>query len=316
MRTLGLVLLACWATMVSAQPRVGLLYASSTNMAVRVDAFRSGLAALGYVDGKNVRLDVSFAEGDPSRYAPLAAELVRRKPDVLVSGGPTATRALRTASAVIPIVMTQDNDPLGLGFVESLARPGGNVTGLSSLGAAIASRQLALLKEAIPGLARVAVIGSSNSPANASALEEARRTAQLLSVAVEFLDVRQPDAYEAAFRAAAARRVDAVLLLRSPVAAPGIDRLGAVAIEHRLATMFPHELFVAAGGLMSYSTIVTELDRSAANYVDRILRGAKPAELPVEQPAKFEFVINLRTAQALGLRLPPSVRLKADRLIE
>ena len=311
-----LVALLLWAAAVPAQPRVGLLYASSTNTAVRVDAFRSGLAALGYVDGKNVHLDVSFAEGELSRFAPLAVELVRRKSDVLVSGGLASTRALRAASTTIPIVMTQDNDPVGLGFVASLARPGGNVTGLSSLGATIASKQLALLKEVMPGLARVAVIGSSNSPANSNALAEARRIAPSLAVEIEYLDVLVPDGYEAAFRAAAARRVEAVLLLRSPVAAPRIDRLGALAIEHRLATMFPHEAFVVAGGLMSYSTIVTDLDRRAAGYVDRILRGAKPADLPVEQPAKFELLINLRTAHALGLRIPPSVRLKADRVID
>jgi putative ABC transport system substrate-binding protein len=245
----------------------------------------------------------------------LAAELVRLKVDIVVSGGPTVTRPVKEATTTIPIVMTFDNDPVGSGFVASLARPGGNITGLSTLAPEIGGKQLELLKEVIPKLSRVAVFGTSTAPGNAQSLKEIELVAKAFGVQRQYLDVKDHKDIETAFQAARKGRADAVLVLISPVIFSQRKQLVDLAVESRLPAIYPWPEFVEDVGLMSYGVRVTDLDRHAATYVDKILKGAKPADLPVEQPTKFEFIINLKTAKQIGLTIPPNVLARADRVI-
>ncbi len=297
-------------------PRVGFLAASTgSGESSRPAAVKEGLRELGYVEGKNIVIEWRQAEGKLDRLAAFADELVRLKVDVILSAGSTATRAARKATTTIPIVMTQDNDPVGSGFIASLARPGGNITGLSTLRPEISGKRLELLKEIVPGLARVAVLGTSGNPGNAEGLKETELAAAALKVQIQYLDVTGLKDIENAFRDARTERADAVLVLGGPVFNVKPKELAEHAAKSRLPTVYVRQNFVIAGGLMSYGVNLGDLQRRAATYVDKILKGAKPADLPVEQPTKFELVINLKTAKQIGLTIPPNVLARADKVI-
>jgi ABC-type uncharacterized transport system substrate-binding protein len=298
-------------------PRIG--YLGGTTAAAyagRIEAFRQGLRELGYVEGNNLVIERRFAEGKPDRLSELAAELVRLKVDIIVSAGPTVTRQLKEATSTIPILMTNEGDPVGSGFVASLARPGGNITGLSSLAPELSGKRLEVLKETIPKLSRVAVLGNSTEPANAQSLREVELAAAAFEVKLQYLDILSPQDIEIAFRAASKERADAVLiLLAGGIATAHRKEIVELALKSRLPAIYNSAEFVEAGGLMSYSTSLTDLSARAAVYVDKILKGRTPADLPVEQPTKFELVINLKTAQQIGVRIPPNVLARADRVI-
>src|SRR5207244_2091724 len=273
--------------------RIGYLYAVSLAVnAAPVEAFRQGLRKLGYVEGKNIFIEWRSADGKLDRLPALAAELVHLKVDIIVTGGRSATRAAKDATSTIPIVMTQDSDPVANGFVASLARPGGNITGLSTLAPELSGKQLELMKEIIPKLSRVAVFGSSTSPGNAQSLREVELAAGAFGVKLQYLDVLGAKDIETAFRAASKGRADAVLVLLSPVVISHRTQLVEIALKSRLPAIYPRPEFVEDGGLMSYATSFADLSRRAATYVDKILKGAKPADLPVQQPTKFELIIN------------------------
>ena len=297
-------------------PRVGYLApASLSALAARTEAFRQGLRDLGYVEGKNIVIEWRSAEGKLDRLPALAAELVRLKVDVIVTTGPTGTRPAKEATSTIPIVMAQDIDPVGTGFVTSLARPGGNITGLASLVPEISGKQLELLKEILPRLSRVAVLWASSNPANAQVLREMERTAETLGLKLQSLDILGVKDIQTAFRVANKGRADAVLVLQNGVALSHRKELAELAISSRLPAMYPRLQFVEDGGLMSYGASFADMDRRAATYVDKILKGAKPADLPVEQPTKFELIINLKSAKQIGLTIPPNVLARADKVI-
>jgi putative ABC transport system substrate-binding protein len=298
--------------------RVGFLSAvsaSTITIVGRMEAFRQGLRELGYVEGKNILIDYRYADGKQDRLKELAADLVRLKVDVIVSGGPTATRPAKEATATIPIVMGFDNDPVGAGFVASLSRPGRNITGLSTLHPEISGKQLEILKEINPKLARVAVLGNWTQPGNTEALKEVKSAAGTLGLELQHLEIRTAGDIEPAFREASQRRADAVLVLANPVVINQQAQFIRLAAKNRLAAVYSQPEFVDAGGLLSYTASFSDLFRRAATYVDKILKGANPAELPVEQPRKFEFVINLQTAKQIGLIIPPNVLARADRVI-
>jgi putative ABC transport system substrate-binding protein len=282
----------------------------------RIEALRQGLHELGYVEGKNIVIEWRSAEGKLDRVPALAAELVRLKVDVIVTGGATDTRAAKEATNTIPIVMAQDSDPVGSGFVASLARPGGNITGLSTLAPEVSGKRLELLKEIIPKLSRVAVLGISTRPGNAQSLKEVELAAGALKVKLQFLDVLDPKDIEAAFRAASKGRAEAVLVLQSPFFNSQRKQLVDLAIKSRLPATYPQTEYTEAGGLMYYGANTPDLFRRAATYVDKILKGTKPADIPVEQPRKFELIVNLKAAKQIGLTIPPNVLVRADRVIK
>jgi ABC-type uncharacterized transport system substrate-binding protein len=298
-------------------PRIGFLAAVSHSAnSVRFEAFRQGLRELGYVEGKNIFIEWRYAEGKLDRLPALAAELVRLKVDVIVSGGSTATRPAKEATNTIPIVMAQDTDPVGNGFVASLARPGGNITGLATLAPELSGKQLELMKEIVPKLWRVAVLGTSSRSGNAQSLKETELAAGALGVKLQYLDILSPKDIETAFQAASKGRADAVLVLTSPFATSQRTNFTGLAAKNRLPAVYDRAEFVEDGGLMTYSVSSTDLFRRAAVYVDKIIKGAKPAELPVEQPKKFELIINLKAAKQIGLTIPPNVLVRADRVIK
>jgi putative tryptophan/tyrosine transport system substrate-binding protein len=299
-------------------PRIGYLGATSLSASLdRTEAFRQGLRELGYVEGKNIVIEWRYAEGKLDRLPALAAELVRLKVDIIVTSGPIPTRAAKEATVTIPIVMAQDSDPVANGFVASLARPGGNLTGLSTLRPELSGKQLELLQEIIPKLSRVAVLGTSAHPGNAQSLKEVELAAKAFGVKLQHLDVLDLKDIETAFRAASKGRVDAVLfLVAGGVATDHRTSIIDLAVKSRLPTMYPQNTYVEDGGLMSYGVSFTDLDRRAATYVDKILKGRKPADLPVEQPKKFELTINLKAAKQIGLTIPPNVLARADKVIK
>jgi ABC-type uncharacterized transport system substrate-binding protein len=297
-------------------PRIGFLITSSpSTIAPRIDAFRQGLRELGYVEGKNIVIERRHADGKSDRLPALAVELVNLKVDVIVTSGPTATRPAKEATSSIPIVMTFDDDPVGSGFVASLARPGGNITGLSTLSPEISGKQLELLKEIVPRLGRVAVIGTSTRQGTAQTLKEMELAAGAFGAKLQYLDIQSPKDIETAFRVASKERADAVLVLQSPVLYSQRAQIADLALKSRLPAISSRREFVEDGGLMSYGVSTFDLDRRAAAYVDKILKGAKPAEIPVEQPKKFEFIINLKAAKEIGLTIPPNVLARADKVI-
>ena len=297
-------------------PRIGFLGATSASTnAARMEAFRLGLRELGYTAGKNVVIEYRWAEGKSERLPDLAAELVRVKVDVIVTAGPAATRPAQQATSTIPIVMAFDNDPVGSGFIASLARPGGNITGLSALAPELSGKRLELLKEVARKVSRVAVFGTSTQPGVAQALKETELAAAALKVELQNLNVLEPKDIESAFRAANKGRADAVLVLTSPVIFSQRTQISDLGARNHLPAIFPQSEFVEDGGLMSYAPNYADLFRRAATYVDKILKGTKPADLPVEQPTKFEFVINLNAAKQIGLTIPPNVLARADRVI-
>jgi ABC-type uncharacterized transport system substrate-binding protein len=298
-------------------PRIGFLVAASPSaFSARNEAFRQGLRELGYIEGKNIVIDWRYAEGRLDRLPDLAAELVGLNVDIIITAGPTDTKAAKKATKTIPIVMGFDTDPVGNGFVTSLARPGGNITGLSSLAPELSGKQLELLKEIVPKLSRLAVLGTSTNPGNAQQLREMELAAKAFGVKFQYLDVLNPKDVETAFRAASKGRAEAVLVLGSPVLISHRTQVADLAVKSRLPAIYNVAEWVEAGGLMTYSTSFTDLYRRAATYVDKILKGAKPADLPVEQPTKFEFIINLKTAKQIGLTIPPNVLARADKVIK
>ena len=276
-------------------------------------AFSQGLRDLGYVEGKNLVIIYPSAE---KTSAASAAELVHLKVDVIVTGGATVTRAAKEATSTIPIVFLQDPDPVGNGLVTSLARPAGNITGLSSMTVDLTGKRLALLREVLPKLSRLAVLGQSANAANGIQLRETERTAETLGVQLQYLDILSVKDVETAFREASKERAEAVFVFSGPVFNPQPTLLVQYAAKSRLPAAYPRSEFVEQGGLMSYGVNRADLDRRAATYVDRILKGAKPADLPVEQPKKFELVINLKAAKQIGLTIPPNVLARADRVIK
>jgi putative ABC transport system substrate-binding protein len=297
-------------------PRIGFLSAlSSSSMSARTEAFRQGLRDFGYVEGRNIVIESRYAEGKLDRLPALAAELVRLKVDIIVTAGGQATRAAKEATPTIPIVMTNDPDPVGSGFVASLARPGGNITGLSTVAPELSGKRLELLREVLPKLSRVAIVGTSTQPGHAQAIKELELAAKSFNVQIQYLDVLDKP-IETAFRAAAKARADGILTLTSPILTSQRGQLADLAVKNRIPAIYNDIQFVEAGGLIFYGVSFLDLDRRAATYVDKILKGAKPADLPVEQPTKFEFVVNLKAAKQMGLTIPPNVLARADKVIK
>lgn len=314
------VLLGC---LVSAQaqqnqvPRIGFVSASSeSGISERTLAFREGLRELGYVDGKNVRVEYRWTDGDLNRLPKVIAEMARLKVNVIVAAGPAVTRSVKRAAVKIPVVMAFDHDPVGSGFVASLARPGGNITGFSTLAPQTSGKQVEILKDVMPGLSRVAVLSDATVPGNAQALQEVERVAGKFGLQVEQFEVRASKDFAALFQAVIDSRAQAIVLLTSPVATAQRARFVELANKARLPTMYYGSEFVEEGGLMTYSASIPDLFRRASLYVDKILKGAKPENLPVEQPVKFEFWVNLTTAKQIGLHLRPEVLARADRVIQ
>jgi len=296
--------------------RIGLLAAGSpATSPAREAAFRQGLRELGYVEGKNIVIDHRNAEGKIDRLPTLGAELVRLKVDVIVTAGGISTRSAKNATVTIPIVMTQDIDPVQNGFVASLARPGGNITGLSTLSPEISGKQMELLKEIVPKITRVAVFGTTTNPGTEEALKATELAAAAFKIQLQYLDVVGSKDIDQAFQSSSKTRVDAVLVLISSVLNGRRTQVVNLAVKNRLPAIYPFPEFVEVGGLMSYGVSFADLWRRAATYVDKILKGAKPAELPVEQPTKFEFVVNLKAANQIGVTIPPNVLARADRVI-
>ena len=297
-------------------PRIGYqLDSPASAVAARIEGFRQGLRELGYIEGKNIIIEFRSSEGSAERRSEIAADLVRMKVDVLVSAGPSVTRALREATSTIPIVMGQDTDPVGSGFVASLARPGGNITGLSALSPEMSGKQLEIMKEIMPKLARVAVIGNSANPGDAQALRETVLAAGAYEIYLRYLDVQEPKDIAPVLRAAAKGRAEALMVLGNPVLNLQRQQVVELVTKLKLPAAYARPEYIEAGGLMTYGTNYPELFRRAATYVDKILKGAKPADLPVEQPKKFEFIINLKAAKQIGLTIPPVYWRRADRVI-
>jgi putative ABC transport system substrate-binding protein len=298
-------------------PRIGLLFSvSASSAADRIEAFRQGLRELGYVEGNNILLEYRYAESKLDRLPALAGELVRLSVDVIVTSNSGPTRPAKAATVTTPIVMARDIDPVGNGFVASLARPGGNITGLSSLAPEISGKHVELLKEIVPRLLRLAVLGTSTTPGNAQVIREIETAAGAFGVTAQYLDVLTVKDIEPAFRAAGKRRADAILVLGSGIYASHRKQVVDLTVKNRLPAIFRSREYMEDGGLMCYGVNPFDLDRRAATYVDKILKGAKPADLPVEQPTKFEFIINLKAAKQIGLTIPPNVLVRADKVIK
>ena len=318
-----LVLGASLAT-AAAQPRekvvrVGYLSPGSPSDPVRLrrfEAFRLGLRQLGYVEGQNIEIESRWAEGNYDRYPALAADLVRVKPNVIVTVGGAATQAVQQVTRTIPIVMSTVLDPVGSRLVTNLARPEGNITGLSLMGPDIVGKQLQLLKEMIPSVSRVAVLWNPANPGSAPQLQEAEVAGRVLKMQLQALEARTPQEIDRTFAAMTRERVGAVMILADAIFTNQRRQIAELATRQRLPSVYGVREYAEAGGLMDYSVDSFDLERRAAIYVDKILKGARPADLPVEQPTKFELVINLKTAKALGLKIPPSLLQRADRTIE
>ncbi len=315
----GAVLLAVALLAEAQQPkkvsRIGFLAATPSGSSDRTETFRQGLRELGYVEGKNIVIEYRRAEGQFERLPDLAAELVHLKVDVIVASGAASTRRAKEATATIPIVMASDNDPVGSGFVASLGHPGGNITGLSQMAPDLAGKRLELLKEIVPRLSRLVVLGELNNPGNAQTLKETELAAVGFGVHLQVLDVRDPKDIENGFQAASKGHADAVLVLGGPVATSQRGHIAELAAKSRLPAIYPQSDYMDAGGLMFYGPSISDLFHRAATYVDKILKGAKPADLPVEQPTKFELIINLKAAKQIGLKIPPNVLVRADKVI-
>ena len=299
-------------------PRVGFLGPRTrSNDAGLVDAFLQGLRDLGWVEGKTIVIEYRWAEGRSDRLPDLAAELVRLKVDVIFAGNTSGAVAAKNATGTIPIVMASGGDPVGLGLVESLARPGGNVTGLSfSVGTDIVGKWLELLKETVPKVRRVAVLSNPANPSHALAIESVIVAARAVGVQLQLLGASGPNQFDNAFAAMARERAGALLVVLDPFFGFHRARLSDLAAKSRLPAMYGSREFPEAGGLMSYGANFRHSFHRSATYVDKILKGAKPADLPIEQPAEFELVINLKTAKLLGLTVPPAVLLRADQVIQ
>ncbi len=274
------------------------------------------LRELGWIEGKNVAFEYRYAENRPDRLPELAAELVHFKVDVIVAAGTLAPLAAKQATTTIPIVMSAAGDPLGSGLVASLAQPGGNVTGLSLMVPDIGGKRLELLKELLPGISRVAVLWDGANPYPAHVFRETEAAARTLGIEVQSLEVRGPGDFNPVFEAARLQHPDALITVEDPLTADHRKQIVDFAATNRLPAIHGIREFVEVGGLMAYGASLSDLFRRAAGYVDKILRGTKPADLPIQQPTKFELVINIKTAKALGLTVPPSLLARADEVIE
>jgi putative ABC transport system substrate-binding protein len=298
-------------------PRIGYAMSRAASEDQRVlDAARQGLRELGYVEGQNIALEVRWAEGRYERFPELVAELVRLKVDVLVAATTPGALAAKNATRTIPVVMLAVGDPVGSGLVASLARPGGNLTGLSLLNTEVHGKRLELLKQALPGISRVAVLTNPGNPIHAVFWKETHAAAQTLGVQLQPVKLRGPEDFDEALAATARGRAEALLAFDDSLTLAYRTRLVPLVAKARLPAMYGFREFPEAGGLMSYGTNNLDQYRRAATFVDKILKGAKPADLPVEQPTKFELVVNLKAAKALGLAIPPSVLARADDVIE
>jgi ABC-type uncharacterized transport system substrate-binding protein len=294
--------------------RIGILVPGSTSP--QIHAFREGLRDLGYVEGQNLAIEYRSAEDRLERLAGLAAELVTLKVDIIYANVTPAAQAAKNATQTIPIVFGASSDPVDYGLVASLARPGGNITGLSNTGADLSGKRLELLKEGVPGISRIAVLWNSANPIMARQLRETEVAAQVLGAQLQVVDVRGPDDFARAFRAVAMGRPGALVVLADFLTMNHRGRIAEFATKNRLPAISEFREFAAAGCLMAYGPSAPDLGRRAAVLVDKILKGAQPGDLPIEQPTKFELVINLKTAKALGLTIPPSLLLRADQIIE
>jgi ABC-type uncharacterized transport system substrate-binding protein len=298
-------------------PRLGFLSSSSSERdKPRLTAFLKGLRELGYLESRNIFIEQRYAGGRFEMLPELAAELVRLKVDLLIVSGAPASNAAKNATSVIPIVMTDVSDPVGIGLVASLPRPGGNVTGLSDFNAGVVAKRLELLKELLPSVSRVGVLLNPANPSNPLQMTLTKAAASALGVTLLPLEARGPDDIDRAFTAMRKERTEALLVFGDPMLGSNNRRIVELAAKARLPATYSRREMADAGGLMSYGTNFADLSRRAATYVDKILKGAKPAELPVEQPTQFELVINLKTAKALGLTIPRPLLMRADQVIE
>ena len=297
-------------------PRIGFLSSRSPTDNPYPEAFRQGLSELGYVEGQTIAIEYRFAEGRPERLPALAADLVRLKVDVIVTGAPPAPEAAKQATSTIPIVFAVSGDPVAAGLVASLARPGGNITGLANLAQEVVGKQLELLKEVAPKVSRVAVLQNPSNHVHPFVLRQAEGAARALGLQLQILEARTPAEIDAAFAAMRSQRAGGVLVLRDGLFLAQRTQIAALAAKSRLPAVYGLREHAEAGGLMAYGANVLLMYRRAATYVDKILKGAKPADLPVEQPTKFELVVNLKTARGLGLTIPQSILVRADRVIQ
>ena len=298
-------------------PRIGYLSVlSPSSDFTRIEAFRQGLRELGYVEGQSVAIESRYAEGKLDRLPDLVGELVRLKVDVIVVGGSTATRAAQNATKGIPIVMAHGSDPIELGFVASLARPGGNITGLTHLAPELGGKRLELLKDIVAQLSRVAVLTDPGTQGHGPQIKELEVAARVLGLQLRPAEVRRPNELESAFSAMTRGRAGAFIGLQQPTLDRLRERIVDLAAKNRLPAMYPNSEYVETGGLMSYAADIVAMFRRAATYVDKILKGRKPADLPVEQPTKFELIINLKAAKQIGLTISPSVLARADKVIK
>jgi putative tryptophan/tyrosine transport system substrate-binding protein len=296
-------------------PRIGMLLALSPEESTDINGLRQGLTALGYVEGKNLAIEYRYAEGKLDRLPALAAELVDLKVDVIVALNPPSAHAAKNATKTIPIVMRSTDDPVTTGLVASLARPGGNITGLTSISTELIGKRLEILKETVPHGRLVAVLRNPTAPDAALKLKETEVVGRALGLQFQSVEVRALDEFESAFKTATRTHPQALIVLRNPLIVNNRMRIADLASKSKLPAMYDDREFVDAGGLMSYGADLTDLHRRAAVYVDKILKGAKPADLPVEQPMKFEFIINLKAARQIGLTIPPDVLARADKVI-
>ena len=300
-------------------PRVGYLSPGSSSDPLRqrrFEAFRQGLRELGHVEGRNISIEPRWADGKHERYPALAADLVRSKVDVIVVWSGAATQAVQQATRAIPIVMSGANDPVGSGLVASLARPGGNVTGTSFMAPDLVGKQLQLLKEVVPKVSRVAFLRHPDNPASAANLREAEAAARVLGVRLQTLEARNPEEIDSAFAAMTRERAGALLIHADPLFGIQQKQIAELAAKRRIPAISAGTPdYAEAGGLMAFGPNLLDLERRAATYVDKILKGAKPGDLPVEQPTKFDLLINVRTAKAIGLTIPQSLLQRADQII-
>jgi len=295
--------------------RIGYLSIGS-GLSPRTEALRQGLRELGYIERKNVTIEYRFAQNNVDRLRGLATELVRLQVDVIVTGGPTATRAAQEATRILPVVMAWGGDPVAAKFVATLARPAGNITGLTSMATELGSKRLAFLKEAVPRMSRVAVLWNPTHSEASASFRETELATRARGLHLESIEVGSAGDLEGAFRRAVTHHADALTVLLDPVTLFHEVQVAELAARSRIPAIFYEKRFATAGGLMAYGPQDDDLHRRAATYVDKILKGAKPGDLPIEQPTKFELVINLKTAKALGLTIPPSLLQRADQVIE
>ena len=314
------ILLGCGAMAQAQQPkkvpRIGFLGpGSSATYSARIEAFRQGLRELGYIEGQNITVDYRWGDGKEGSLPNLFAEVMRLNPDVIVTGSTPAVLAAKNATRTIPIVMTNSSDAVRDGLVASLARPGGNVTGLSIFVPELTGKRLELLKETVPKLSRVATIWNTANPGNTPLLKDMEVAARELGLKLQSVGIRGPDDLEGAFATIAKSHAGALNVLSDAFMATNRTLITGLALKNRLPSIYPSDGYVQAGGLMSYGPSLTATYQRAAYFVDKILKGAKPADLPVEQPTRFELVVNLKTAKQIGLTIPPNVLARADRVI-